>query len=93
MKKVIVLLLLLGTDYWIDQDNRIIFGRTPKIVNEICFMRGGAFFGKNGRRLVWADGCHDPWDDVMILPLEARSPEHYIHRHELKHRLDGAWHD
>lgn len=69
-----------GRDYRIDQGRRIIFGRSPGIVENICLMRGVR--RSLGERVI---ACYSASDDVIVL-LEGAQPGDWDWEHEMRHR-------
>ena len=89
--------LVEGQDYRIDQAQRIIFargatqGQAMARVAQLCAQRGihaGLHAAYDGATV---QACYDGRDDVIILP-EGSRPGDADWEHEMKHRLDGNWH-
>ena len=78
--------LTINRDYFVDDKNGIIYGRTEQIVQNICLRRGAQRYA-----MTQFYGCYDARDDVLIIPLHT-GPGNWIYDHEMKHRLEGVWH-
>lgn len=85
------------SDYRLDADRRIIYGRTPAAVNALCFQRIGGF-SEGHNRFAWIDACYTSSDGVMVLldnvtRTRDAKPGEWDYDHELKHELEGNWHN
>lgn len=93
MKSLLILLLLVGCGiippmhliegrhYRIDQSQRIIFGKTPEIVDMICRQRGVQISAVP----YLVEGCFSDSDGVIVL-MEGTRPGEAVWEHEMAHR-------
>ena len=80
--------LIEGRDYRLDPRTRMIYGRTPELVDTICRMRGadvGRLVAMWGEQPFLIEGCYDPADDVIV-GREGTQPGEAIWEHEMAHR-------